>query len=197
MRLLAACLVVAPLALIAADGENGVKITHYNITLVVTSPADQAGPPASILSQLLTVDFKDTPISDIADFLRKSTALNVVVAPELVARNACVTLSAKNMELGNLLKWIKTTGGIRYGWANHALYFSDKPIEGRSVTKLYDVTDLVLPITDFAGPELAFNGGGAASGGWVLMTPQEPAAQNTATIESLVELLEKQGITKP
>jgi len=78
MRLLAACL-AAPLALAAADSD--MRITAYCTSLVVTAPADQEVPPAGILSQHMTVTFQDTSIADVAEFLRRATALNVVVAP--------------------------------------------------------------------------------------------------------------------
>lgn len=196
MRLFA-CLSL-PLTLFAADpAADGVQIDRFNNLLVVTAPAEQSGPPASILSQRMTVDFQDTSIADVAELLRRTTALNVVVAPELLARNASVTLTAKDMELGNLLNWISTVSGVHHGWLNHALYFADKQLDGPKRMRVYDVSDLVMNIPNFPGPELDIpqtSGGGAANGAF-LSAPQQDAQPNMTTDE-LVELLQKHVQTR-
>jgi hypothetical protein len=188
MRLSATCLLLSIALTAAADAAENVTIARYNNTLVVTAPAEQAGPPAAILAQRLTVDFQDTSIADVAELLRSATALNVVVAPELLARNATVTLNAKDMELGNLLNWISTVGGVHYGWLNHALYFADKALEGPTRTRVYDVSDLVMSVPNFPGPDLTIpqgDGGGAH----IIAPLAEP--EPAMTTDELVDLLEK------
>jgi len=187
MRLLA-CLAL-PVTLMAADpGSDGVQIDRFNNMLVVSAPADQSGPPASMLSQRMTVDFQDTSIADVAELLRKTTSFNIVVSPELLARGASVTLTAKDMELGNLLNWIKTVSGVHYGWLNHALYFADKPLAGPVRMKVYDVSDLVMSIPNFPGPDMDIPAAGGT--GARLISPVADPQPNMTTDE-LVELLQK------
>lgn len=185
MRLLVACLITAVLGV----AEAAVHIDRYNNLLVVSAPAEQSGPPAAILSRRLTVDFQDIGIADVAELLRQTTGLNVVVAPELLVRNASVTLAAKDMELGHLLKWITTVGGVHHGWLNRALYFADKPLAGQMRMRVYDVSDLVLAVPHFPGPELSIPQ--ADGRGTALVFPPLTEPQPTMTTDELVDLLQK------
>jgi len=187
MRLLA-CLTL-PLTLMAADpGDDQVHIDRFNNMLVVSAPAEQSGPPASMLSQRMTVDFQDTSIADVAELLRKTTSFNIVVSPELLARGASVTLTAKDMELGNLLNWISTVSGVHYGWLNHALYFADKPLTGPVRMKVYDVSDLVMSIPNFPGPDMDIPAAGG-QGARLIAPVADP--QPNMTTDELIELLQK------
>lgn len=187
MRLFA-CLTL-PLAVACAADTGSVQIDRFNNLLVVTAPAEQSRPPAAVLTQRMTVDFQDTSISDVAELLRRTTSLNIVVAPDLIARNASVTLTAKDMELGNLLNWISTVGGIHHGWLNHALYFSDQPIQGPVTRRVYDVSDLVMAVPNFPGPEMQIPD---SSGNGVKILAPVADPEPTITTDELVDLLRKQ-----
>lgn len=182
-------------ALSAADG--GLSIARWGNALLVTAPGGAAptGALATRLNQRVTVDFKDTPVEEVADFLRKLSGANIVVAPAVTTSGALVTLKASNMSLGNVLHWVTKLTGTHIGYVHGAIYLADKPLEEASVTRLYDISDLTMPLQDFAGPELALNAGGAGgAGGGALFKPAEES--NAApTHDEIIEIIQK--VIKP
>jgi hypothetical protein len=66
-----------------------------------------------------------------------------------------VTLKADDMLLGHAVRWIAKLTEFDFGFVDGALYISDSPIERPSMTRIYDLSDMVMPIEDFPGPEIA------------------------------------------
>jgi hypothetical protein len=193
MRALPGLLVLLPsLALAAAADE--VSIGHWGNTLMVTAPTG-AGEVnlGRKMHQRLTVDFKDTPLSQVAEFLRQTTSCNVVLDPKVQAADPPVSLTAQGMELGNVLKWVTTLAKVNMGFVDGAIYFSQEPYQGASKTVMYDVSDLVMPIHDFPAPELAYNvSTGAGNGGIQLLQPNKQDEERPSTsIEELEDLVRK------
>ena len=186
MAYLATALLLTPLALVAAE-PAGHSITAYNNLLLVTAPAPAQQLPAGLLRQQLTVDFEATPMSEVADFLRRASGLNVVVAPGVLAAGTTLTFRARDMEFGHLLNWVRTIAKVDVRWTDGALYITDDVSSVAQITRVYDVSDLTMTIRDFPGPELAIpaNGGQGALLG---PAPQEERASPTA--EDLVALIE-------
>ena len=186
-RLAAALLLLAPLALTAAE-PAGHTIAVYNNLLLVTAPAPAKQLPAGLLRQRLTVDFQDTPMNEVADLLRGATGLNVVVAPGVLASGQSLTLAAKDMELGHLLKWVRTIAKVDVGWVDGALYLSDVALRAPQATRVYDVSDLTMTIADFPGPDLSIP---ASGGQGAVLVPALPDERAAPTAEDLVALIEK------
>lgn len=185
MSRLAAAFLALPLAAMAAEPLH--RIARYDNLLVVSAPAPSAGLRAGLLRQRLSVAFQDTPMAEVADLLREATGLDVVVAPGVLARGAPLTLTARDMELGNLLDWIRTLGRVHVGWTDGALYIADEAPRAAQVTRVYDVSDLTMTIRDFPGPDLAIptDRAGAA------LIPALPEERSAPTADDLVELIER------
>jgi hypothetical protein len=138
----------------AADGE--VAISHWGThAIVITAPtgADEVNLGAR-MKQRLTLDWQDSSLGDIADFLRRVTDANIVVDPKLLAADPKITLKASDMELGAVLSWVTRMAPCHMGYVNGAIYLSQEAYQGATKTKLYDVSDLVLPVRNFPGPDL-------------------------------------------
>jgi hypothetical protein len=201
MRLLALAL-VSPLVLsatlsAAGASDTGPSIARWGNTLIVTAPGGGIGEDRLVgrLNQKVTVDFKDAPIDQVADFLRQVTGANIVVAPGVAATATSVTLKASDMSLGNVLSWVKTLTNTHLGYVHGAIYLSDRPIEEASVTRMYDISDMVMPLRDFPGPELALNApSGQGNGGARLLPPAE-SAQPAPSTDEIVDLIKK--VVKP
>lgn len=176
---------------LTAAGSDEVSIATYRNTLVVTAPAgsDSAALDASLI-QRVTVDFQDATIAEVAEFVRRTSSLNVVVAPELLAQGAPITIKAQDMELGNLLKWVDRVGGLHHGWLHGALYFGAQPIRGEPRTMVLDVSDLVLPVRHFPGPDLSIPQNGNRNG--VAIMPITEPEQPVPTVDELAQLIERQ-----
>lgn len=196
MRALLAPALLAPLlaaSLQAATGEGGMSISRWGNTLLVTAPGGDAGGArlTAGLTQKVTVDFKEASIESVADFLRQITGANIVVAPGVAALGTTITLKAADMSLGNVLTWVKTLAGIHIGFIHGAIFLSDKEIAGDTVMRMYDVSDLVLVLKDFPGPELALNAPSGMGGGGAKLLPPMETTQVAPTTDELVEMIKK------
>jgi hypothetical protein len=153
MRLALLVIAAAPF-LRAADDQ--VTISHWGThSIVITAPtgADEVNLGAR-MKQRLTLDFVDASLSDVADFLRRVTDANIVVDPKLLVADPRITLKASDMELGAVLSWVTRMAPCHMGYVNGAIYLSQEPYQGATKTKMYDVSDLVLPVRNFPGPDL-------------------------------------------
>jgi type II secretory pathway component GspD/PulD (secretin) len=119
------------------------------------------------MSQRITFEFQDQSFEDVVNFLRQVTGVNIVIAPEVTAAGAggTVTLKVKDMRFGDALKWILELTNLHMALQDQAIFISNKPVTGAIVLKMYDVTDLISPVRDFPGRELAYNAGGGSGSG--------------------------------
>jgi type II secretory pathway component GspD/PulD (secretin) len=118
------------------------------------------------LEQRVTFEFSDTSFDDVVNFLRQVTGVTIVTAPDVVAAGAgTVTLKVKDMRFGDALKWILELTNLKMALQDQAIFISKQPITGSVVLRMYDVTDLVSPVKDFPGRELAYNAGAGGAGG--------------------------------
>jgi hypothetical protein len=149
----------------AAD-ESSYQIGRWGNALLVTAPAQRTMDHATSakLGQRLTIDFRDTPLPEAIDFLRVAT----------------------NMSAGNVLHWITTLSGTHSGFLHGALYISDQPIREASTTRLYDISDMTMPIRDFPGADLALNSG-SQNGGLIITPTNEHTAPTSDDIAELIK----------
>ncbi len=185
---------LVPLLLCAASASIGaadVTIGRWNGMLVVTAPSGHdLAPLGGRLDQRITLEARDQPLTETAEFLRRATGLNVVLAPALNANPPLVSLQVREMALGNLFNWIERVANVHVGLLNGAIFLSDHPIEGASKTRLYDVSDLAMPIRNFPGPELSIPQPGG-TGSIVLPPVAEPDEAVRYDLDHLTELLNK------
>jgi hypothetical protein len=171
----------------AAD-ESSYQIGRWGNALLVTAPAQRTMDHATSakLGQRLTIDFRDTPLPEAIDFLRVATKINMVIAPAVLLRAPNITLKASNMSAGNVLHWITTLSGTHSGFLHGALYISDQPIREASTTRLYDISDMTMPIRDFPGADLALNSG-SQNGGLIITPTNEHTAPTSDDIAELIK----------
>lgn len=149
---------------------EGVTVGQWNGMLMVTAPSG-AGITAlgARAAQRITLDAQDQPLTDTVGFLRSATGLSIVVAPTILANPPLINLHVKDMALDSVLRWIERIGAVHVGFVDGALFVSDKPVTGDSVTRIYDVRDLSARIQDFPGPTLSIPEPGGTGG--VLLPP--------------------------
>lgn len=144
------------------------------------------------LNQRITFEFQDTAFEDVVNFLRQVTGTTIVVAPDVAAAGGgTVTLKVKDMRFGDALKWILELTSLKMALQNQAIYISSEPITGAVALRMYDVTDLVSPVRDFPGRELAFNAGAGGGGGGGFSLFKMDAAEEAPAVDpdALVEFI--------
>lgn len=120
-----------------------------------------------ILDQLVvSVDFEEQRIADVARWLTNVTGVNVVLGPALLQRGDVdelkVDLSLKKVSARNVLDLVTESLGLAVGWRHGVLLVTTvQEARGKPVLKLYTVADLLLPIRDFPAPDLMLRPAGA------------------------------------
>lgn len=184
---IALLLVTAGLVSAAESAHSATSIGIWNNQLLVTAPAtgDHSIPGGT---QRITVDWRDVTLDEATTFLRSATHLNFIVMPGCGERK--LTLTVTSMPLASLVRWMGTQTGLSWAYSQEALVFSDKPLEGESVTRLYDVSSLSAQVRDFPGPELAFSSAGDSKG--ALLQPATDKADTAQSTEDIADFLRRQ-----
>ncbi len=187
LHALVAMSLTAPVTL--AGETDAVAIELTGTRLAVSAPDDSLPKVArQRLEQRISVDFNEVPLNEVAAFLARVGAINLVLTPELLAQPPSVTLKADGITLGNALHWIATLTKVRWGWRDEAFYFSDRKMSAPRVAKFHEVADLLRPVPNFPGPDISMPEPGG-SGIQVMPPIVEPAAPPSS--EELIELVRK------
>ena len=120
------------------------------------------------LTKPVTLDFAETPVTDVVTFLQDFTGVNMILDPNAVEDGGpSITLKVEDMPLEKALGFILQFAQLDYEIRGDALFISDE--EGLSDYDLrtYDVRDLLISIQDKESTEfnMAAGGGGAGGGG--------------------------------
>jgi hypothetical protein len=180
-------------ATVAFAADEPYQIARWGNALLVTAPGGPAMSPAvaAKLNQRVTLDFQDASLTDVVDFLRDVSKVNIVVAPAVLLKSPTITLKAKDMSLGNALHWLTKLSNTHMGFIHGALFISDQPVKEASITRIYDIADLTLPVRDFPGPELALNGSGQTGAGGALFQPVADDESSSPTTEEITDIIKK------
>jgi hypothetical protein len=154
-----ALLLVAWALPLGAAESDPVHIDRWGSTLIITAPAGStSGAAAAGAGERISVDWTDTSLVDAVADLRQRTDATLIIDPAVQARASAITLHAQDMALGSVLHWLAILGKTHCSYVDEAWYFSDRSVPAASVTRLYDVSDLVMTPPDFPGPELVLAG---------------------------------------
>ena len=192
MNTIARCLLATlPCAALAAsEATDDVTIDHWGNALMVTAPDNHQDPMvARKLQAEVTLNLVDASIEDVANSLRLGSGANIVIDPSLREANPTITMKVVNMSAENALHWVCELGHCTWQATDGVLYLSTHPVEGAKKTVLYDISDLIAPVRDFPGPELAFNESGKGSG--ALLKPVEPEGDKGTSLEDFEDFLRK------
>jgi len=134
----------------------------------LSSPSEAEQKIIEKLDEPITLEFMDTPLSDVIDFIREVTEVNIVVDrvaldDEGVTTDTPVTINVQNVPLRSALKLLLDPLNLTYLVRDDVLQITSQSEAGQElIHKVYPVADLVMPIG--AGRGLA-GGGGLFGGG--------------------------------
>lgn len=128
------------------------------------------------LEQEITLEFQDTDLPSVVDFLQKVTNANIVLDNQVIAANPPpVTIRVEKMKMKFVLDYIMKITGLTYTLRNEAIFISNAAgTRGDLFMKIYDVRDLTHSLASFPGPNLEIPQPGGT--GSTIMAPIEPAA---------------------
>lgn len=140
------------------------------------------------LDQKLTLNFQDNDITDVVLFLQTQTDVNIILDPEVVADGdvAPITMEMKDVKLSSALEFIMTLTDLRYSLQDEAVYISDEDgLRGDAVMKIYDISDLINPLTMFPGPRMTIPEPGADDGNLVT----EIEGEDEGDVDDFIDLI--------
>lgn len=169
-------------------------ITRWNTCLVVTAPEYRSDPKlVAGLNQRITLDVRDMPIGDVVGLLRTMTAVNWVVDPPLLLEDAPkVTLQVREMGLDKVIAWVARVSSVTIAPIDGAWFVTRRPLPGRSITRIYDVSDLTMDIKDFPGKELSLAAAGNQGGASLFGNDAAKAESSRPSIDEIEELIRVQ-----
>jgi uncharacterized membrane protein YgcG len=181
-------------------------------TIAGVSYAGERTPRQALRSVLAVVDFNQTPLSEVIDFLRDTTDANIHVnwsALEVVGvgKDAPVTMTLRTVPMRKALELALEEAGpggiLTYYSDEGVLHITTRELANRNlITRVYPVDDLVVEVPDFEAPQMSlqgsstgggsgggslFGGGGTAGSGSDGMTRDERAEQLVEMIMSTLE----------
>ena len=147
-----------------------------------------------IASMKITLDFTNAKLDDVVAYFQEYSGLNFHLDADARAKEeegARVTIKLKDVTLKTALKLVLNPRDLGCVYRDGVILIATKAKLGtQTVTRVYDVRDLLFRLRDFAGPrvELTVPGGaGAALAGASFTLEEEPKGELTE--EFLADLI--------
>ncbi len=164
---LAACLTIGlPLSSQEAPrnedpgNEQTDRVEEDEKDFVPTRPTGKPTPADSIeeikseiKGQTVTVQFEDTPLSEVIAFFRKRVSFNILVVPE-VDTSRTVTITLHSLRLDRVMKLVLSQKGLSATYANGVVTIKPEGSVDNLQTQMFDIRDVQFQITDIFGPRL-------------------------------------------
>jgi hypothetical protein len=104
----------------------------------------------------IDADFRETPIKEVADFIRDVVGINVLLDRE-VDGNAAVSFQAKAVSAKTVLNLVCAANGWGIKISEGILFITTKEkAQGDVHLEIYEVTDITMPIKNYPGGEVQF-----------------------------------------
>lgn len=152
-----------------------------------------------IETETVSMDFVETSLREVVDFLRSTTGINIIIDPEVYKEfpeeeALKVDLTVNNLRLESILNLMLSVKGLAYRISNGVLVISTKKrITEKPRLKLYNVRDLTGKLNDFPSLEMSLvsnkNDDTATGAQLKALEAQETRPATTITEEQLTDLI--------
>jgi Flp pilus assembly secretin CpaC/tetratricopeptide (TPR) repeat protein len=145
------------------------------------------------LQRKVTFEFVDTPLEEAIAFLRSLSNVTMIVDPKVLAAGApTINLRVTDMNLDLALEWILRLADLEYAYRDNAIFISQpQNLQAAVELRIYDVSDLIQTVQDFAGPELQLVtvGDTTAGPGGAGANPFIAAPTNAPTLTNIADMI--------
>lgn len=140
-----------------------------------------------IASMRISIDFNNARIGEVVAYFQEFTGFNFHLDPAVAANDeAGITIRLKDVSVKTALKLILRPRDLACVYRQGVLVVaSKKSLGSQTVTRVYDVRDLMLRIADFPGPKMDFD----TQNPGVKFEPLGDEPATTFTEESLIDLI--------
>ncbi len=142
----------------------------------------------------ISLDFKDTNLSEVIDFLHEVTGINFVLSKSVQEKARSgelkVDIKLEDLPLRTALKLLLNLQDLTLVYKKGVLMVETKEERGSEMDmQLYDVKDLLMKIRDFPGPSLELAAGEGEAGPTTGIIEPEDSAHPFDDPESLVNII--------
>lgn len=142
----------------------------------------------------ISLDFKDTDLAEVIDFLHEVTGINFVLSKEVrekaKAGELKVDVKLTDLPLKSALKLVLDMNGLTAVYRNGVLVIETKEERGKDVEmKMYDIRDLMMKIEDFPAPTIELRETESDSLVVGIVVMPEPTSHPFESSDQLVEII--------
>lgn len=114
----------------------------------------------------VSINFSDTPFSDVINFLQDVTGLNITVSRDIDTEELRVNLRLREIVLQNAFNLLLEQTDLALTYANETIQIVPKDqVRGTYYLDILDVQDILSKTPDFPGPRITVSGQGGGGGG--------------------------------
>lgn len=154
---------------------------------------------AKLETTKIDLDFTDSTLYDIVDFIQEFAKINIVISAEVRKEgipDKKISFAVKDLVLKHVLRLLLQQYDLGYTFENRVLLITEpKLAEGKPVLEVHDVRDLLGKIPDFPGPSLDLATTGEGGGGAPTTTFAPPESEESVVSAEQLETLIKQNIS--
>ncbi|KAF0245671.1 MAG: hypothetical protein FD180_1391 [Planctomycetota bacterium] len=154
----------------------------------------KAGIMTKLETTKISLDFKDTNLSEVIDFLHEVTGINFVLSKTVLEKarggELKVDIKLEDLPLRTALKLLLELNDLALVYRKGVLMVETKEERGSELDmKMYDVKDLLMKIRDFPGPSLELSSGEGDAGPTTGIVEPDEGAHPFDDPESLVNII--------
>lgn len=173
----------------------GVVLAASPVRAQEVGPANTESQKTGIISKLATmrisVNWEDTTIKEAIAYIQEFTGINFLIHPSADAEGATASLSLQGVRILSVLKLILKPNDLGAVYEDGLIVIKPRDMVGQHVvTRVYDVRDLFVKISNFPGPQLELlpgrGAGGAPGVSFTLEEPAEPKLDEM-TLEDIIK----------
>lgn len=148
------------------------------------------------LNEEISMDFTETPLHEVIDFIRSRTQINIVIDPSVYKNQdpeeLKIDITVTDIKLSSVLNIILDMRNLAYRMQSGTLIITPRnALREAPVLRLYNVKDLTGKLNDFPGPELSLEtpeAEGATAG--VVFDDKQEGTSTMITEDQLKDLIE-------
>ena len=118
---------------------------------------NRARTEAKLRNMKITLDFQNSPLASVIDYLREISGLNLFIDQAVVEMDINITMKVQEISLKSVLGLMLAPHGCEaiYHEGVTQIMRSEDVVDRTLMLELYDVRDILHPIQDFPGTDIA------------------------------------------
>jgi hypothetical protein len=138
---------------------------------------------AKLRNLKVTLDFKETPLETVVDYLREISDLNIFVDEKVKEKNIVVSLKVSDVSVKGIFGLMLGRHDCDTMFRDGVLRVMTKPdvADGTIKMQIYDCRDVLYPIADFPGVDIDLGDAGK-----LVFNQPDPGDERVVPIEEMV-----------